>query len=292
MSFLLSRLASGRATAGAAIFCGVAGGACLKMTVATPSPQILLERSAIAAAALIGYLLIRAPARLLKPIGAVAFGRAVLDAVAAFTFALAIFELPLSLLTALHLALPITSSLLAIPLLGERLSGSQGFALALGFCGVLIILRPGLDASVTGVVLALASTVCYALRDIMTRRLPADTDTLGGALLAIILVGAAALLMPSDRAWLVPPPPEIVWAVMSAVFFLGANVLIVHSLRQTSIGQVAPLRYMSILWAILFDIALWGTAPDITTMFGAGIIIGAGLWLLPGNAGSPDLNRP
>jgi drug/metabolite transporter (DMT)-like permease len=270
-------------TGAAAIFCGVAAGLSLKMLVVTPASQALVERSVLAALAVLGFILLRRPEQLFKPLTKAVVLRASLDAIAALTFALAVFELPLALLTALHLSLPILTTLLAVPLLGERMGRLQWAALGTGFLGVLIILQPSLAISGLGLVLALVSTLAYGLRDIVTRRLPPTADTARTALLAIALIGCAAALVPSDRPWSAVQGQDWVWVALSALFFLGANLMIVGALRRAGVARIAPLRYTAILWAILFDLVFFGLRPGLLTLAGGTLIVLAGIMLITAN---------
>jgi len=267
---------TGQALALVALFSGVVAGVVLKMIETVPPGQAITWRSALAFAALALAVLLRKGGSpgLIGPRGLL---RAVLDAIAGLTFALAIFLIPLSLLASIHATLPILSVVLSGALLGERLRKATWAALALACLGTLLILKPGLAFSPLGVGLALASTLAYGLRDVVTRVLPPRTDTLKIALASLALVGLAAALIPSGQAWSLPPGPDLGLIALAALGFIGANVLIIAALRRTSVGQIAPLRYTSVLWSLIFDAALWGYVPDAAGWAGIALILTAGL---------------
>lgn len=270
------QLETGQALALVALFSGVAAGVLLKATETIPPGQAIAWRSALAFAAIALAVVLRKGA---SPgmIGSRGLLRAMLDAVAGLTFALAIFQIPLSLLASIHATLPILSVVLSGAMLGERLRPVTWVALCLACLGTLLILKPGLAFSPLGIGLALISTLAYALRDVVTRLLPPRTDTLKIALASLALVGIAAALIPSGQAWSLPPAHDLILIILAAIGFIGANVLIIAALRSTSVGQIAPLRYTSVLWSLIFDATLWGYVPDAAGWAGIALILTAGL---------------
>lgn len=185
----------GQSLALVALFCGVAAGVALKAIGPMPAGEAIALRSVLAFALIAGIIALRrrTTARGVGPRGMV---RAGLDALAALTFSLAIFEIPLSLLASIHATLPVLSVILSGVVLKERLRAGNWAALALACCGTLMILQPGLAFSPLGITLALVSTLAYALRDVTTRRLPPQTDTFRIALVSLVLVGAVAAALP------------------------------------------------------------------------------------------------
>ena len=206
--------------------------------------------------------------------------RAALDAVAGLCFALAVFEMPLGLLASIHATLPVVSTILSAALLGERMRPVAWVASILALCGTLLILKPGFGPSPLGVWLAVCSTLAYASRDIVTRRLPAGTDTLKIVLASLSLIGAASALLPDDIPWRVPTPGDAGRLAGAAASFITANLLIVAAFRRSPISTIAPLRYTSILWALAFDAVLWGIVPDATGWAGTCLIVASGLVIL------------
>lgn len=269
-----SRDGSGVAHALAAIFAGVLGGVALKLMAVTPPGQAIVERSAIAGLMLLALVVATGAPLLRMPVRA--WARAALDAVAALTFALAVFELPLALLSALIATLPLVTTLMSRAVLREPVGPTRAAALVVGFAGVLWILQPGLAISPLGLGLALVSVLAYAARDVATRTLPPGTATLSVALVSSVMVAAATLALSGGTDWIVPPAGEVGLAVLTAVCFLSANTLIIVAFRRGGVSAIAPLRYTAILWALLFDAAIWGVFPDSLAALGIGLILAAG----------------
>lgn len=266
---------TGEGLALVALFSGVLSGVMLKTITATPPQEAIVIRSCLAFVLIAGILALRrrTGAGRIGPRGAL---RAVLDAIAALTFSLAIFEIPLSLLAAIHATLPVLSVVLSAWVLKEPLRAGHWVALGLACAGTLLILRPGLVLSPYGVGLAVVSTLAYALRDAVTRRLPPRTDTLRIALLSLVLVALAAAATSPPTTWVRPPRPDLILMCCAAAGFVAANVLIIAALRRTALSRIAPLRYSSVLWSLGFDAAIWGYVPDPIAWVGIAVILCAG----------------
>jgi drug/metabolite transporter (DMT)-like permease len=266
---------SGELLALAALFFGTVSGVFLKSIEVTPSNEAVALRTVLAFA-LLGAMTLIWPKRGAPGMGRIGVARAVLDAIAALSFAFAIFTLPLSLLASILATLPLVSVTLSALILSEPLSRRTWIAIVLAFLGTLLILKPGLGFSVTGIVLAFVATFAFALRDVATKRLPEGTDTRRVVLLSFTLVGIVSAAMTGTGSWSMPPQHDIVLIVLAAVTSLCSTVLIVQALRLQSVGRIAPLRYTSVLWSLLFDALIWSYVPDVNGWAGIALILIAG----------------
>lgn len=259
-----------------ALFLGSASGAFLKGVAPSLSGEAIALRSLIALAILACVVMIW-PRSTGPRIGLVGLVRAVLDAIGGLCFALAIFNLPLSILASILATLPIVSIALSALILSEPLSGRTIFALVLAFAGTLLILKPGLSFSALGVILALTSTLSYAMRDIATRKLHPDVDPRKVVLLSLAFIAIAAVSLVPLQSWAVPSSRDTLLIALAGIAALGSTSLIVHALRQATINQIAPLRYTSVFWALIFDAAIWGFVPGPIAWCGIAVIIAAGI---------------
>lgn len=199
---------------------------------------------------------------------------------AAFFFIAAIFVMPLANATAILQALPLTVTAAAALLLGERVGARRWAAVAAGFVGVLLILRPGADGFGAPSLYALAAVACVTMRDVATRRMaraiPAGTAALWAAL---GVTGTAALAMP----FVEPRPVTLASATLlagSASFLVAAYLMSVAVMRAGEVSESAPFRYTGLVWALLLGLVLFGEWPDGTTLLGAAVVVGAGLFAL------------
>lgn len=259
-----------------AFFCGTVSGVFLKGVTPSISGEAIALRTLFALAILAIVVMVWPRSSGLR-IGWIGFVRAALDAIGGLCFALAIFNLPLSILASILATLPIVSVALSALILSEPLSGRTILALVFAFAGTLLILKPGLSFSVLGVALALTSTLSYALRDIATRRLHADVDPQKVILMSLAFATVAAASLVPLQNWAVPSATDAVLIALAGVTALGSTFLIVHALRHATVNQIAPLRYTSVFWALIFDAAIWGFFPGPIAWCGIVVIIASGI---------------
>lgn len=262
-----------------AIFCGSTGAAALKLLTDTPAGQAIAERSAVAGAVLLAWSLAKGGGRF-GPMGRMAWLRAMLDAVAALTFALAVFELPLALLTSINMLVPVVAMLLGVVMLGETVSRLQVAAVIAGLAGVLIVVQPSVSVAPAGIVLAVISTLAYALRDAANRRLPPRSSGAQTALVSVLLAGSAGAILGGVTGWIVPPPMDIMAVALTGICYVASSMLIISALRSAPLTVVSTLRYSSIFWAILFDFLIDGRQPGFSTLIGVTLVVISGLMLL------------
>ena len=183
-------------------------------------------------------------------------------------------------------AAPLLMTLLAIPMLGERVGWRRWSSCLIGFGGVLVMLQPGGDLWrwETGV---LFIAVCgMALSRIWTRTL-ASTDTPAGIAFWLMIMhipfGLAVLAMPAF--WPAGGAPDLfpsfLMALLLAIFGVSnavAHLLFSRGFAMASIATLAPLEYTPLLWGGLLGYVIFGEVPAWTTLAGASIVICAGVY--------------
>ena len=187
--------------------------------------------------------------------------------------------LPLTQVYPILFAMPLLITVLAIPILGERVGLHRAAAILVGLIGVLVVLRPGSAALSLGHAAALAGAVFSALSSIIMRKIGREERTvvlqLYPLLVNLVLMGA---LLP-----FVYVPVAVVdlgaSAVMAALA-LSAIGCLVAAYRLAPAMIVAPMQYSQIVWATLFGAVFFGERLDTMTMVGTGIIIAAGLYIV------------
>ena len=176
---------------------------------------------------------------------------------------------------------PLLMTLLAVPLLGERLRAPRLAATLVGFAGVLILLRPGGDLISPVLPLLLLGIVVMALCRIMTRLL-STTETpecltvsmLAAHIPAGLLLGGVFPIGPIGNA-----------RTFLALIVLGvgngvANYLFARAYALAPVSALAPYEYTSLVWGGVLGFAVFGEVPSWTTAAGATVIVGAGLYNL------------
>jgi drug/metabolite transporter (DMT)-like permease len=214
------------------------------------------------------------------------------------SYYLALAHLPIAEAVALYFTAPFFVAALSLPLLGERVRMRSWIAIAVGFCGVLLIARPNTSLFDPTVLLPVLSALAYAIAALLTRRL--GTTESGGAMAlsaTVIYVFAGGLtalaLSPIEVAgdahsslrfllnpWLWPSALDAgllaTCGLIAAFgfFFLGQGY------RLAEANRAAPFEYAALPWGILWGYWFFGNLPDMATVAGAVVIVGAGLYTL------------
>ncbi|MEO9514554.1 MAG: DMT family transporter [Paracoccaceae bacterium] len=206
--------------------------------------------------------------------------RCVSEIAAAYFFLSALLQMPLANAIAILQVLPLAVSLAAALFLGESLGWKRMTAILIGFCGMLLIVRPGPDGFSIWSIYALLAVLCVTCRDLVTRQLspgvPSLTVTLVAAISVTIFAGVASV--PQGWSELTPN----LWALIvgSSIFILGGYFFSVQVMRQGDISFIAPFRYTSLIFALALGWLIFGDWPDGLTMIGASIIVTTGLFTL------------
>lgn len=207
--------------------------------------------------------------------------RIVTEMAATITFLSAIAFLPLANISAILQALPLAITVGAAIVFRDRVGWRRWTAIAVGFTGVLIVVRPGVQGFNEYSVLALISVLFCVVRDLATRKVPRSIPTLFVSTLtslAVCLMGLATV-MPMG-GW-TPMPGRLVLELFGgAVMLVIGYQCVIAAMRIGDISFVAPFRYTSLPWAILLGLVVFGDIPDFATLLGACIIIGSGLYML------------
>ena len=194
-------------------------------------------------------------------------------------FLAAIVNLPLANTTAILQALPLAITLGAALTFGEPVGWRRWLAIAAGFIGVLIIVRPGVEGFNQFSLFALISVIFCAIRDLATKQIPASIPSLFVTLLTTVTVtiAGAAILVPLG-GWTPPSGRALALLALAAVLLLIGYQCIIMALRTGDISAVAPFRYSALLWAMLLGYLVFGDRPDAMMVTGAAIIVSSGLY--------------
>jgi drug/metabolite transporter (DMT)-like permease len=203
--------------------------------------------------------------------------RAVLTTVEVACFYWAVAYLPLADVMAYYLAGPIFVTAIAGTVLGEPVGWRRWAAVAVGFAGVLICLRPGVAAISAPALVALAGSFTFSLSMISTRSLRGSSDTVLVTTQTVAALVFGAALAPLN--WIAPPPRDIVLLALLGMVAMLAHVCVNRSLKLAPASTVVPYQYTTIIWAVVFGYLVFGDAPDAWMLVGAAVIIAAGLFI-------------
>lgn len=203
------------------------------------------------------------------------------DAAGTLTFLLALQHLPLANVSAILQALPLAVAMGAALFLGEGVGWRRWLAISVGFIGVLIVVRPGVEGFSVHSLLVLACVLFCAVRDLATRRIPEAIPSLLVSAVtstAITILGAA--LLPAMGGWTPMQPGMVLYLALAAVLVLIGYQFIIMAMRVGDISFIAPFRYTALLWAIALSIVIFGDFPDSAMIMGSAIIVASGLYTL------------
>ncbi|MFN3281546.1 MAG: DMT family transporter [Tabrizicola sp.] len=236
-----------------------AAGACVFWALAAGQRQVVLSRDALRG---------------------VPLWRTLAEAAAAMLYIMALALAPLSMTSALLQASPLVVVAGAALFLGERVGWRRWASILVGFAGVLVILEPwGAAFDPTGL-LTVACVVVLAARDLLTRVMPARIGTFQVATWAYLgLVPSGALLMAvMGQAFVWPTPWQ--WAGLTGALVSGlfGYYAVVAAMRLGEVSVVAPFRYTRLVFALAIAMVLLGERPGATTLVGAALVVGSGLY--------------
>jgi drug/metabolite transporter (DMT)-like permease len=187
----------------------------------------------------------------------------------------ALKSLPLPEATAIAFMTPLLVTVLAGPMLGEKVPLKAWLATIAGFCGVLLIARPGGAVSGSGVLLALASATFFAVYQVLTRKLAA-TEPAMRLLFYTALVGSLSMSFLVPAHWFSAWPSPLQTLLIVALGFAASigHFLLTRAYHVTPASTLAPLLYSQLIWAMIFGIVVFGHLPDHWTIAGM-LVIGA-----------------
>jgi len=247
-----------------------------------PMFQILLLRGLVVSV-FFGVLLWRVRAQLAglerRDIKLVAL-RSLAEAAVAYFFLTALFNMPIANLTALLQAVPLTVALAAFVVLKEPLGWRRMAAILIGFCGVLIIVRPGADGFTIYAMSGVVAVAMITLRDLTTRMLSRSMPSVLVAFTAscgVTVFGAVGSLR---ETWVMPDSFGWLWLLGSTVFIIWGYILTILAMRTGELTFAAPFRYAALLFALLAGWLVFGEWPDMLTFVGGTIVVATGLFTL------------
>lgn len=195
-------------------------------------------------------------------------------------YGLAITLTALSTTSAILQATPLVVVAGAALVFGERVTPQRWLAVALGFIGVLVILRPGSDFSALSL-LAVVGLLGFAGRDLATRAAPKGLSNrqLGALGFAMLAAAGAVLLVVTGGARL-PTGPGLLYLAGGTVFGVAGYHALTFAMRTGEVSAVTPFRYTRLIFAMVLAMALFGERPDLATWIGAALVVGSGIFAL------------
>ena len=190
----------------------------------------------------------------------------------------ALHYLPIADTLAIFFVQPLIVTMLSPLMLGEHVGIRRWAAVAVGFAGTLIIIRPGFEELNPGVFLALGSGTCLALYLLLTRKIagsaPAMLTTFYTSLMGGLITSVIVLFV-----WETPTPAQWGFFVLLSFIANGGHYLIIRAYDHAEASLLAPLAYTEIVMAVLAGWYFFGDFPDGWTFLGVAILIASAIYI-------------
>jgi drug/metabolite transporter (DMT)-like permease len=172
---------------------------------------------------------------------------------------------------------PLAVVFLAWPMLGERITAMRVAAVVIGFSGVLVVIRPGSAIFQWASVMLLGSAICYAIYQIIIRRL-AGVDHPATSIFYSVLLGAILLSALVPFVWRTPADWRD-WLLLCSLGALGGlgHYCVARAMTYASANFVAPFNYTQMIGSVIVGYLMFAEVPDLYTWLGTALIVGAGL---------------
>jgi len=204
--------------------------------------------------------------------------RSLFDVIGTIAFVTALMHMQIANLTSVMQAVPLAVVLLSMVFLKEEVGWRRMAAIIGGFIGVLMIIKPSVASFNVYELLALLIVLAVAIRDILTKRIPARIPifviAFGNA--CFVTLGGTALALSQGVHW--PEPWQVGLLALAACFLSSGYLCMVTTLRVGDISGTAPFRYSVMIFAILSGVLVFGEFPDGIAMLGMGLIVVCGLY--------------
>ena len=206
-------------------------------------------------------------------------GRGALLSVTISMLFMALAYLPLADVIAISFAAPLFITVLAAPLLRERIGVHRVAAVVVGLAGVAIVMRPGAGVFEWAALLALVSALFFAFFQITTRVLAATESPFT----TLLYTGTGAFLCSSLVVPFVWAPPSLFEIALFAVISglgAGAHVCMIRAYAFTQASFLAPFNYAKLLFAVAIGYVVFGDVPQLHVVAGSAVIVASGLYVL------------
>ncbi len=196
-------------------------------------------------------------------------------------YVLAVVLTPLSSASAILQATPLAVALGAALFLGQAVGWRRWVAIGVGFIGVLIVIRPGLEGFQPASLFAVQGVIGLSIRDLATRAMPTRVSSMVLSAFGFgVIVPAGLVIMLFEGPAVVPAGAQ--WAYIAAALIVGpvGYYMIVAAMRVGEVAVVTPYRYVRLVFAMIIGMLAFDEVLDFYTLLGAAIIIGSGLFTI------------
>ena len=202
------------------------------------------------------------------------------EAMVGFLLIAALALMPIADVTAILLVQPFLLTIAGVLLFKENVRWRRWSAVAAGFIGMLLVVKPGTSAFEPASIIVLVGALLVVVRDVTTRFLHAKVPTTGVVLVTAVFVVIIGGLGALGGNWTMPNAEAFAASVVAGAFLVFAIMLGVIAFRDADVSVVAPFRYALVVFAVIYGVFLFGEFPDAISVAGIGLIVSAGIYML------------
>lgn len=200
--------------------------------------------------------------------------------ISSWCFFYGLAALPLAEAIAIASVGPLFLTMLAGPLLGEKVGWRRWCAVGVGFVGAMIIINPGGAGFQWAALFPLTAALLGAGRDIVQRQMSLGREgTVAILAVSTTMVGLSGLVT-LPWVWVTPSLQQVAPIAAAGLLMGTAHYLMIEALRMAEAATIAPLRYSNFLWGTLWGFLIWGVLPEPNIWVGVAIIAASGLYIL------------
>ena len=204
------------------------------------------------------------------------FFRCIMGLMALVAIFIALRKLPLAIVVSLSFSAPLFITILSIFLLSEKVGIFRWLAVLIGFVGVIIITEPGIEEMNYLYLLPIIFCVGMSFVTITIRKL-SSTEPIWLISIFFSIMILIASLMTIPFGWVMPNFHDFILLSLVGIMGGSANLFLTQSYKLSEVSLVAPLKYLSLIFAIIFGYLIWNEVPTTKTLIGASLVVSASL---------------
>ena len=185
---------------------------------------------------------------------------------------IALRSLPLATVVSISFAAPIFTTIFSIFLLSEKVGIYRWLAVIIGFVGILIITEPGITSLNIYYIFPIIFCIGLSYVAIIIRKLSTSEPVWLISLFFSISITLLSLLS-IPFGWVMPTIKDFLILAMIGIFGGVANLWLSQSYKYSEVSLVTPLKYLALVFAIIFGYLIWDEVPTIKSLFGAALVI-------------------
>lgn len=206
-------------------------------------------------------------------------GRCLFDCVNILSFTTAVIHMNMAELYAILQMSPFLMTILAVIFFKEPVGWRRWSAIVVGFCGVLLIIKPDTSGLNSWAILGIVAALGAACRETITRRIDPAVSTLEVTLLSAVFTAVGTFIYGYREPWPAMTHQDVMMLFVQAMSWLVGTFLLIQACRIAPLSLVATFRYSLLVWGGFAGYFVFGDLPDVWALLGAAIIVLSGLYL-------------